>query len=162
AVRPGPPGPCATPGAGLHLRVQRAHVAGAPGGVARPTGPPRPGPGPPDPAPGPRHRGPAAAPGAGRGPPAATAAQPPPPAAPRRLLAANDRRRAAAAYRAMLAFDSRGWLGEIAAPTLVVCGADDAAVPRWHAEQLARGIRGAELRVVPEGGHFLIWTHPAR
>jgi pimeloyl-ACP methyl ester carboxylesterase len=80
----------------------------------------------------------------------------------RRLLAANGRRRAAAAYRAMLAFDSRGWLGEIAAPTLVVCGADDAAVPRWHAEQLARGIRGAELRVVPEGGHFLIWTHPAR
>ena len=80
----------------------------------------------------------------------------------RRLLAANDRRRAVAAYRALLAFDSRGWLGEIAAPTLVVCGAADTAVPRWHAELLARGIRGAELRVVPGAGHFLIWTHPDR
>jgi len=83
-------------------------------------------------------------------------------AALRRLLAANDRRGGVAAYRALLAFDSRGWLGEIAAPTLVVCGAADTAVPRWHAELLARAIRGAELRVVPGAGHFLIWTHPDR
>jgi pimeloyl-ACP methyl ester carboxylesterase len=51
----------------------------------------------------------------------------------------NSWRRTVAAYRALLAFDSRGWLREIAAPTLVVCGAADTAVPRRH----------AELRVVP-------------
>jgi 3-oxoadipate enol-lactonase len=82
-------------------------------------------------------------------------------AALRRMLAANDRRRAVAAHRAMLAFDSRRWLAEITAPTLVVNGGADAAVPGWHAELLAAGIPHAELRTLPGAGHFLAWTHTA-
>jgi pimeloyl-ACP methyl ester carboxylesterase len=83
-------------------------------------------------------------------------------AALRRMLAANDRRRAVAAHRAMLAFDSRGWLTEITAPTLVICGSADRAVPGWHAEMLARGIPHAELRTIDGAGHLLAWTHTAQ
>ena len=83
-------------------------------------------------------------------------------AALRRMLAANGRRRAVAAQRAMLAFDSRPWLGQIAAPTLVVRGSADTAVPARHAALLASGIPRAELRTVEGAGHFLVWTHTAR
>jgi 3-oxoadipate enol-lactonase len=77
----------------------------------------------------------------------------------RRLLAANDRRTAVRAYRAMLAFDSRAWLGEVTAPALVVCGSADTGVPKSHAEMLARGIPNAELRTIQGAGHFMAWTH---
>lgn len=72
------------------------------------------------------------------------------------------RRRAVAAYRELLDFDSRPWLARIAAPTLVVYGPDDRAVPRRHAETLAGAIPRAELCAIGGGGHFLAWTHTAR
>lgn len=80
----------------------------------------------------------------------------------RRMLAVGDRRRAVAAHRALLDFDSRGWLAEIVAPTLVICGSADRAVPPWHAELLADGIPHATLHTIPGGGHFLVWTHTAQ
>ena len=43
----------------------------------------------------------------------------------RRALEANDRTVAVHAYRAMIAFDSRPWIGGITAPTLIVCGSVD-------------------------------------
>ena len=51
-----------------------------------------------------------------------------------------------------------GWdvsrrLGEIRAPTLVLCGGDDAITPVEEAERLARGIPGAELVVLAGCGH---------
>ncbi|GAA2390367.1 alpha/beta fold hydrolase [Nonomuraea africana] len=46
-------------------------------------------------------------------------------------------------------------LGEIKAPTLVLNGAKDKA-NLSHAEEIAGGIAGATLRVVPEAGH--IWN----
>ena len=60
----------------------------------------------------------------------------------------------------MIAFDSRPWIGGITAPTLVVCGSVDHAVPRRHAELLMRGVPLAELNTVLGAGHFLVWTHP--
>ncbi len=78
----------------------------------------------------------------------------------RRALEANDRTTAVRAHRAMLAFDSRPWIGEIAAPTLVVCGSADRAVPRRHAEMLMGRIPRAELCTVLGAGHLLAWTHP--
>jgi pimeloyl-ACP methyl ester carboxylesterase len=77
------------------------------------------------------------------------------------MMASNDRRTMAAASRDAMAFDSRPWLGEIRCPTLVIAGAEDRAVPRAHALMLARGIPGAELRLVEGAGHALAWTHPA-
>ena len=76
------------------------------------------------------------------------------------MLAANDRARAVAAIRAMTSFDSRGWLGRLASPTLVIAGAADTAVPPHHARMLAAGIPSAQLRIVAGAGHTLIWTHP--
>jgi len=77
------------------------------------------------------------------------------------ILAANDTARMVAAVEAMKAFDSRPWLQQIACPTLVIAGTEDAAVPFAHAHMLAQGIPGAQLRVVEGAGHTLIWTHTA-
>ncbi len=75
------------------------------------------------------------------------------------ILAANDKARMVAAVEAMKAFDSRLWLHQITCPTLVIAGAEDTAVPLAHAQMLAQGIPGAQLRVVDGAGHFLILTH---
>ncbi|MFI7637498.1 alpha/beta fold hydrolase [Nonomuraea sp. NPDC049400] len=51
--------------------------------------------------------------------------------------------------------DLRDRLGEIKVPTLVLNGAKDKAnLP--HAEEIAAGVHGAELRVIPNAGH--IWN----
>jgi 3-oxoadipate enol-lactonase len=78
----------------------------------------------------------------------------------REMMASNDTAKMVAATRAMLAFDSRGHLGEIQTPTLVIAGSQDTAVPMHHARMLANGIKGAQLRVVEGAGHALIWAHP--
>lgn len=54
---------------------------------------------------------------------------------------------------ACLAFDSRGRLGGIAAPTLVMGGERDALFPTERSTELAGGIRGAELVVLEGGAH---------
>jgi pimeloyl-ACP methyl ester carboxylesterase len=95
----------------------------------------------------------------GTGGPALSAAQT---ATLRRMLAEGDRRHAVATHRAMLGFDSRPWLSEISAPTLVICGSADRAVPARHAEMLASGIPHAELHTIHDAGHFLAWTHTAQ
>jgi pimeloyl-ACP methyl ester carboxylesterase len=63
------------------------------------------------------------------------------------------------AVRGMATFDSRPWLAELKAPTLVIGGADDTAVPRYHFDTLVNGIPGARGRLVERAGHTLIWTH---
>jgi pimeloyl-ACP methyl ester carboxylesterase len=52
-------------------------------------------------------------------------------------------------------FDVRRRLRDIQIPTLVVAGADDRMVPVAAAEDLAAGIRGAELAVVPDAGQMV-------
>jgi len=76
------------------------------------------------------------------------------------VLGLSGRAQMAAASHEMMAFDSRPRLKDIAAPTLVIAGAADEAVPIAHARMLAAGIPHAELRIVEGGGHFLILTHP--
>jgi len=50
--------------------------------------------------------------------------------------------------------DSTPLLREISVPTLVVCGEEDVITPRAEAEMLQRGIRGAELVMIPKSGHL--------
>src|SRR6187455_1357015 len=50
--------------------------------------------------------------------------------------------------------DSTTLLREISAPTLVICGEEDLITPRPEAEILQRGIRGAELVMIPKSGHL--------
>ena len=63
------------------------------------------------------------------------------------------------AVRELLTFDSRPWLGEIGALTLVVGGTHDEAVPRHHFDTRVGGIPGAVGRLVERAGHTLVWTH---
>jgi 3-oxoadipate enol-lactonase len=76
------------------------------------------------------------------------------------MLGSNHRAQMVAASRGLADFDSRPRLREIAAPTLVIAGGDDSAVPMAHAHMLAEGIPHAALRVVAGAGHTLMWTHP--
>lgn len=76
------------------------------------------------------------------------------------LIADQDPALMIAAWRAAMAFDSRGWLGAIACPTLVIAAADDHAVPFHHATMLHDGIRGSRLVVIDRADHALIWMRP--
>lgn len=62
---------------------------------------------------------------------------------------------------AIIRFDRRARLGEIRAPTLVVVAQDDMITPPYLSEELAAKIHGAELAVLPYGGHFAPMVDPA-
>lgn len=61
---------------------------------------------------------------------------------------------------AIVRFDRRARLGEIRVPTLVIVAEDDMITPRSYSDELAAGIPGARLVVLPEGGHFVPRVHP--
>lgn len=60
----------------------------------------------------------------------------------------------AACCEAIAAWDFRARLGEIAAPTVVVAGAEDPATPPEHARVIADGIPNARLVVLDESAHL--------
>ena len=62
--------------------------------------------------------------------------------------------------RALERMDLTGDLASIAAPTLVVVGADDVATPVEHAERIVAGIAGARLAVVPDAAHLVNVEQP--
>jgi aminoacrylate hydrolase len=62
----------------------------------------------------------------------------------------------------IMAHDARSRLGEIQQPTLVVCGDRDFCTPLENSEEIARGIRGSDLVVIPGGGHFIHVEHEER
>lgn len=64
--------------------------------------------------------------------------------------------------RALQAFDRSGELDRIQAPALVFGARDDVITPAYFSERLARGIAGAELALLPHGGHFFPLVHSAR
>ncbi len=68
--------------------------------------------------------------------------------------------RAMRSYRcAMRGFDVRGMLGDIGVPTIVLHGTEDTLFPTSVAEDLARRLPDAELRLVEGAGHVLSLTH---
>ena len=74
-------------------------------------------------------------------------------------MAANRARPMRGAVRGLVDFDSRPWLPKISAPTRVIGGTDDHAVPRHHFDALLRGIPNAEGTLIDGADHKLIWTH---
>jgi pimeloyl-ACP methyl ester carboxylesterase len=66
-----------------------------------------------------------------------------------------------AALTALLAFDRRAALADIAVPTLVITGELDGASPPKVAEGMAARIPGARLTIVPGAGHLLNLEQPA-
>ena len=76
-------------------------------------------------------------------------------AVPGRRLALDDPPRATPpAARRSRVWDFRAELGGIAAPTLVVVGAEDPATPPEQARAIADGIPGARLVVIPDAAHL--------
>jgi len=73
-------------------------------------------------------------------------------AAPSRVLVGD--------FRACDVFDVMPRLGEIAVPTLVVCGAEDRLTPPKYAEFLRARIAGARLVLVPGAGHYVQLERP--
>jgi 3-oxoadipate enol-lactonase len=63
---------------------------------------------------------------------------------------------------ALAAMDLRPLLGDIRAPTLVLCGRDDAATPPKHSEIIARGIAGARLELLDDAAHLPSIERPDR
>lgn len=53
-------------------------------------------------------------------------------------------------------FDVRPHLGQIRAPTLVICGEDDKMTPLHLSRELAEKIGGARLSLVPRAGHMVM------
>ncbi|HEV7726196.1 MAG TPA: 3-oxoadipate enol-lactonase [Modestobacter sp.] len=83
------------------------------------------------------------------------------PAAAERLLAmlrATPAEGYASCCEAIGAFDVRERLGEIAAPTLAIAGAEDPATTGEMMRELAEGIPGAQFVVVPGAGHLPVAT----
>jgi pimeloyl-ACP methyl ester carboxylesterase len=57
--------------------------------------------------------------------------------------------------------DSRPDLAAVACPTLIVVGDDDQLTPPALAREMAAGIRGARLVVIPDSGHLSTLEQPA-
>lgn len=56
--------------------------------------------------------------------------------------------------------DSRPTLANIACPTLVICGREDQITPPEMAEEIAAGIKQAELRIIEQCGHLSTLDQP--
>jgi pimeloyl-ACP methyl ester carboxylesterase len=65
-------------------------------------------------------------------------------------------------FAACDAFDVMARLGEIRAPALVLCGAEDRLTPPKYAEHLRDHIPGARLELVPGAGHMVTVEAPTR
>lgn len=62
--------------------------------------------------------------------------------------------------RACAGYNAMARLGEVACPTLVLCGDDDQVTPLKFSRSLAAGIRGARLVVLPGAGHMALLEQP--
>jgi 3-oxoadipate enol-lactonase len=70
------------------------------------------------------------------------------------MIAGSDDEGYAACCEVVAGLDLRADLGRIAAPTLVISGRDDPALPPEHQKVIADGIPGAELVTVSPGAHL--------
>lgn len=78
----------------------------------------------------------------------------------RAVLLASDPAAFADACDALRVLDLRDRLGEVTNPTLVVVGDQDQATPPARARELADGIPGAQLVVLPDCAHAPQLQHP--
>lgn len=78
------------------------------------------------------------------------------------MIAGADDDGYAACCEAVAAVDLRDDLGRITAPTLVISGGEDLALPPAHQELIAAGIPGAELLTVSPGAHLPNLEQPQR
>jgi 3-oxoadipate enol-lactonase len=80
----------------------------------------------------------------------------------REMLASSPVEGYASCCEAIAGLDLRPELPLIRAPTLVISGADDTAIPPVHQQAIADAVRGARLKIVPDAAHIPSVQHPAR
>ena len=78
----------------------------------------------------------------------------------RAMLAGQPPEGYAACCEAIAAMDLRGDLSAIRAPTLVIAGAQDLAIPLEHQRRLAAAIPGARLAILDPGAHLVSVEQP--
>ena len=78
----------------------------------------------------------------------------------RRMLLATDPDGYASACAAIETMNLEPDIGRITAPTLVLGGLDDEAIPPAHARRIATGITGARLALVPTTAHLAPVSRP--
>jgi 3-oxoadipate enol-lactonase len=78
----------------------------------------------------------------------------------RRRVASTDAAAYMACCAAVAGVDTLARLAQIAVPTLVIAGADDAGTPPAMSEALAAGIPGARLAVIADAAHLSAIDHP--
>jgi 3-oxoadipate enol-lactonase len=76
------------------------------------------------------------------------------------MIAGADDQGYAACCEVVAALDLRADLARISAPTLVISGADDVALPPEHQQAIAEGIAGAEWLTVEPGAHLANLEQP--
>jgi 3-oxoadipate enol-lactonase/4-carboxymuconolactone decarboxylase len=77
------------------------------------------------------------------------------------MIATTEAQSYAQCCEAIAALDLRPDLGRIAAPTLVLAGAQDPATPPEHARAIALGIPGARVQVLDPAAHLATAEQPA-
>ncbi len=80
----------------------------------------------------------------------------------RAVFATVDPESYAQCCEAIAAMDLRADLSRIAAPTLLIAGAEDSATPPAHAETIAAAIPGARVEVLSPAAHLAAVEQPAR
>jgi 3-oxoadipate enol-lactonase/4-carboxymuconolactone decarboxylase len=78
------------------------------------------------------------------------------------MLAGTDAESYAQCCEALAAADLRADVARIAAPTLVIAGADDPAAPPQYANALAEAIPGARMEVLADAAHIATAEQPGR
>ncbi len=78
------------------------------------------------------------------------------------LLASAREETVVGCARALTSFDVSGQLGRVTVPTLVVNGTADLLTTPGDARQLARGIPGARLELLPGAGHMVMLEQAER
>jgi 3-oxoadipate enol-lactonase len=75
-------------------------------------------------------------------------------------LEATDPEGYASCCEAIAGMDQRADLADVTAPVLVIAGADDPATPPEHGAEIAAGIDGARLEVIPDAAHLAAVSAP--
>jgi 3-oxoadipate enol-lactonase len=76
------------------------------------------------------------------------------------MIAATPAEGYAGCCEAISAFDLREGLAKIVAPTLVIGGAQDPAIPPDHQKAIAAAVAGARLEIIEDAAHLLNIQHP--
>jgi 3-oxoadipate enol-lactonase / 4-carboxymuconolactone decarboxylase len=80
----------------------------------------------------------------------------------RGMLTGVDSESYAQCCEAIAGLDLRADLARIAAPTVVVAGEDDPAIPPTHSRAIADGIAGARLEIITPAAHVATYEQPGR